>query len=153
MTPFEWKRREIRETGWHLSPVFGEGKGWWWGERLTLLPLFLLTDSVPQEAIDSRWGDMLEVVLVPVKKKEVWLRKSSRALGYLNLGCISDPRRVIFVPLHCQTLSLWVDFRQLMVVVQTKVSLCQSHFVFNFCVKPFPSLCLTHNLRLDPYVY
>ena len=33
---------------------------------------------------------------------------------------------------HCQSLSLWVDFRQLMVLVQTKVSSCQSGFIFSF---------------------
>lgn len=52
----------------------------------------VLAACVPQEATDTmRDNSMLEVSLVPVEKKEVWQRRSSVALGYLTLGCLSAP--------------------------------------------------------------
>lgn len=87
------------------------------------------------------------------KKKNVAKGTRSAVWGYLNLSYVSDHTRCSF-SLRTARLSLRVDYRQLIVeVVQTKVSLCQSHFIFSFARKPFPSLFLTHTLRLDPYVY
>lgn len=106
----------------------------------------------PQEATDTMWERHMESVL-GLCQKNVAKGTRSAVWGYLNLSYVSDHTRCSF-SLRPARLSLRVDYRQLIVeVVQTKVSLCQSHFIFSFARKPFPSLFLTHTLRLDPYVY
>lgn len=148
----EWMRKGIREMGWclvHLVIPLAETER----KRLSLFYPFPLTDCLPQEAIDTMWKWHMESVLGPCQKKNVAKGTRSAVWGYLNLSYVSDHTRCSF-SLRTARLSLRVDYRQLIVeVVQTKVSLCQSHFIFSFARKPFPSLFLTHTLRLDPYVY
>lgn len=77
---------------------------------------------------------MLKFLLLSVSKKGVRQNEAFPVLAYSSMGYISDLSEVFFLPQNRQTLPLRVVCRQLIaLVLQTKVSLCQSCFIFSFC--------------------
>lgn len=140
---FEWKRKEARN--WLMPCMFGHSVGRD-NEKKTNFAL-----SVPFNWLYSPGSCWYHVGMTcwkcfwSLSRRKKCGKENFYSVCYLNLGCISDPSGVFFLPQNCQTLSLLVDYRQLVAVVQTKVSLCQS-ISFSALCKAIPFIIFdTHS--------